>query len=594
MPTSSHPWRIVALLSAILLVLLAAACAGQSAAPPAAPKAAATEAPKAAAPAPTQAAPAAAKATDAPKAAAPAATTAPAAAPKATDAPKASAGTPQRGGAAVIAIDSDPETLNLGTTTGYSAGDVASKIYEGLVWLDTNFAPQPALAESWTISSDAKTYTFKLRSGVTWHDGKPFTSADVKYSFEEILGKFHPRSQALVKRIASIATPDAQTVVMTLADPYAPFLLQQTAFDAPILPKHVYDGQGDVLKNPANQQPVGTGPFKFAEWNRGSNLKLVRNENYWDKGKPYLDSLVFQIVPQGANRSTGLETGELDFVVDFYLPKTDVKRLQANDKLQPKRGQGFPAINFMTMNTANPALATKEARQAVAFAIDRKRMVDQAMGGIARPGRGPFGDGFKWLLNPDTDFDKLYPRDVAKAKTLLDGVNVKAGADGSRGKLRLVYDAARPQFGPMSQIIRENLKEIGFDVELQPVERAVMIQKVFADRDYDLTLQSYVSSGDPAIGYHRLYVTNTSKTQFLNPSGYSNAQVDGLLSKAAVTPDQATRAGLYKEASAILAADLPSLVLFDEEGVDFATKRLNGLWQSIDSRDRWGEVWMTK
>ncbi len=412
-----------------------AAAPAASATAPAAP--AATAAP--AAPAATKAAATTAPAAPAPSAAAPAATKAAAA----TTAPAAPAGPAVKGGTAVIAVDSDPETLNPGLSTGYVVGDVTAKIFNGLVWLDTNFAPKPSLAESWTISPDNLVYTFKLRSGVTWHDGQPFTSADVKYSFEEIVGKFHPRSQTLIKRIKSIETPDATTVVMTLNTAYAPFLLQMSVFETPILPKHLYDGKGDVPANPANLKPVGTGPFKFVEWTKGANIKVVRNENYFEKGQPYLDGIVFQIIPQATNRSTGLETGEVDFVVDFYLPKTDVKRLEANTNLVAKRGQGFPAIDFMMMNNQTKALSTKQARQAIAFAIDRQRIVDQAMNGIGRPGRGPFGDGFKWLFNDSTDYQKLYPRDVAKAKTLLDAAGVTADASGSRGKLRLVLDSAR-------------------------------------------------------------------------------------------------------------------------------------------------------
>ncbi len=503
------------------------------------------------------------------------------------------AATGAKGGTAVVAIDSDPDTLNLGATTGYSSGDVGAKIFNGLVWLDGTFTPQPSLATSWTISDDGKTYSFKLRSGVTWHDGKPFTSDDVKFTMEEILAKYHPRTMALMKRVKSVETPDPLSVVVTLSEPYAPYLLQQTVFDSPILPKHIFTGT-DILKNPASSKPIGTGPFKFVEWNRGSSIRLARNENYWEAGKPLLDGIVFQIVPQGANRSSGLETGEIDFVVDFYLQKSDVKRLESNPKLQPRRGQGTPAIDFITLNTKTAALATKEARQAVTLAVNRKRMVDQAMGGLARTGKGPFGDGFKLVYNPDTDYDKLYPYDVEKAKTLLDTAGVKAGADGSRGTLRLVYDSARPQFVSGAQLVKENLKLVGFNVELQPLERSVMIQKVFADRDFDLTFQSFSSSGDPAIGYHRLYLTNATKTQFLNASGYSNLKVDELLNKAAVTPKSEDRVKLYTEVQTILAADLPSIVLFDEEGVDFASKRLSGLWTSSDSRDRWDTVSLAK
>jgi peptide/nickel transport system substrate-binding protein len=122
----------------------------------------------------------------------------------------------------------------------------------------------------------------------------------------------------------------------------------------------------------------------------------------------------------------------------------------------------------------------------------------------------------------------------------------------------------------------------------------VMIQKVFLDWDYDLTLQSFVSSGDPAIGYHRLYVTTTTKAQFTNQTGYTNPTVDDLLNKAAITPNQKDRAPFYQQAQTILSADLPSLVLFDDEGVDFASKKLNGLFVGIDSRDRFDLVWMSK
>jgi peptide/nickel transport system substrate-binding protein len=145
-----------------------------------------------------------------------------------------------------------------------------------------------------------------------------------------------------------------------------------------------------------------------------------------------------------------------------------------------------------------------------------------------------------------------------------------------------------------AQIIRDNLRQVGLNVEIQPLERSVMIQKVFAERDYDLTLQSFVSSGDPSIGYHRLYLTNESRAQFVNATGYSNPKVDELLNKAAVTPGQAERAVLYREAQAILSDELPSLALYDEEeGIDFATKKLNNVWLAVDSRDRWGEVWLT-
>jgi peptide/nickel transport system substrate-binding protein len=566
-----HPLvTLRAILLGLLTLVWIGACASPapSAAPPAATTSAATPAP-------------AAKTTS-PASPVPAATAAPA-----NTAP--AGGTPRRGGTAVIVVDADPETLNPGITTSNVTGDIQAKVFEGLVWLDQNGAPQPALATSWQISPDGLTYTFKLRPNVKWHDGRDFTSADVKYTFEEILVKFHPRTSTTFKRLElKVDAPDPQTAVLTLKQPYAPLLIQMSVFETPIMPMHLYQGT-DPSTNPANQAPVGTGPFKFAAWNRGTNVKVVRNDQYWESGKPYLDSVIFQVVPQGPNRSTGLETGELDFVLDFYLPKADVGRLSGNTNLISKRGQGAPAIDFLMINLKHPVLANKQVRQALAFAIKRETQVQQAMGGLGRPGYGAFGDGFRWLVNPDVSYDKLYAFNADTAKQMLGSAGVPANTT-----LRLTYDAARPNFVAGAQIIKDNLRQVGVNVDLQPLERTVMIDKVFTQKDFDLTLQSYFSSGDPSIGYHRLYLTNTGSAPFVNASGYSSPQVDDLLARASTAPTQEERAPIYKQLETILNDDLPALILYDESGVDFATRKLNGLWTSIDSRNRWDMVWLSQ
>ncbi len=516
--------------------------------------------------------------------------TAPTPPPAGAGTPGGASGTPRRGGTAVVVTDGDPSTLNMATTTGNTPSDIGAKIFDGLLWLESregSFVPQPSLATSWTVSPDGTTYAFKLRPGVKWHDGRDFTSADVKFTYEEVLAKEHPRTLATLRRLAGIDTPDPLSVIVRLTEPYAPFLLQQTVFDSPILPKHLYEGT-DARNNPVNQRPVGTGPFKFAEWSRGSNVRLARNESYWEPGKPYLDGIVYPIVPQPANRANGLETGEIDFVVDFYLSKSDVPRLIANPRLQSKRGQGSPNIYFAMMNLRTPALAKPEARQALAFAINRQTIVQQAVGGFARVGNGAFGEGFKWLFNDEVSYARKYPFSVQRARDALSAAGVTGNIT-----LRCVYDSARAQLVATGQIIRDNLRQLGITVDLQPLETAVMVQKVFIDREFDLSLQSFTSSGDPAIGYHRLYVTTEARQQYTNATGYANPRVDELLARAATAVTPQERAPFYKELQAILNHDLPSLVLFEELGVDVASKKLNGLWTSWDSRDRWGDVWLS-
>lgn len=483
---------------------------------------------------------------------------------------------------AIIGIDADPPNLNLALTTDYATGDIGAKLFEGLIWLDRTWTPRPSLATAWSFTPDGKEYRFTLRQGVVWHDGQPFSAEDVVFTFTEVLAKFHPRTAGMLKNVgATVTAPDAHTVVITLAKAYAPFLVQMSVFEAPILPKHIYAGT-DIQTNPANQKPIGTGPYKHAATTRGSNVTLVRNEKWW--GTAGLDKLIFQIIPQPANRAAGLETGEIDSVVDFYLPKPDEPRLMGNKDLQFRKGINIPAVYFAMFNTTRGLFADVRARQALAHVIDRKRMVTQVMNGLARPGYGPFGDGFAWMLEPASAYDTLYKPDAEAAKSLL----AQAGYKGET--IRLVHDAARPQLRSAAAIIRDNLRAIGMNLEIIAPERSVQIDQVFTKHDFDITLQSYFSAGDPAIGYHRIYETNTSGRPLTNASGYSNKEVDTLLAEAATAPDRDKRATLYKKAQTILAADLPSLILFDEETADFATKRLTNLWPAIDARDQWGGV----
>ena len=489
-------------------------------------------------------------------------------------------------GTAVLAIDADPPTLNLGTTTDFAAGDVSAKILEGLVWLDPQYNPKPSLATAWTVSPDGKTYRFSLRPGVKWHDGKDFTSADVKFTLLEVVGKLHPRAAPVFKGLGvEVDTPDALTVVVRLQKPYAPLLSQMTVFDAPMLPRHLYEGS-NIGTNPANQKPVGTGPFKFGEWKRGASIKLVRNDQYWDGDKPFLESIIFQVIPQAANRVPALQTGEIDELLDFYTPKPEVPRILADKNLAPRRGVNIPAIYFLMFNTQSPLFSKIEARHAAALAIDRQRLVKQAMNGIARPGAGAFGDGFKWLFNDDVSYARKYPLDPARAKALFE----KAGAKPGGTTLRMPFDVSRAQMRAQSQIIQDNLRQIGIEVKLEPLERSVYYDRVFAKRDYDMMLGSYFSAGDPAIGYTRLYNSYTGTAPNTNASGYSNPKVDDLLARAATATDREARARLYKELQVILNEDLPTLVLFDEETVDTASKKLSGVFPALDARDQWAGV----
>jgi peptide/nickel transport system substrate-binding protein len=492
--------------------------------------------------------------------------------------------TPTAGGTAIVVLGSDPEHLNPGISTSYPIGAVAANIYSGLVRQRADGVPEGDLAESWTVSDDNLVYTFTLRAA-TFHDGTPVTSADVVFSMNEVLAPNHGRFITAYNQIASIEAPDASTVVITLKQPYAPLVGLLTVFDAPVLPKHLYEGT-DPLTNPANNEPVGSGPFEFSEWVRGERLEIVRNDDYFLESA-LLDRIIFRVVPQDVARSTALEVGEADLAWGFYLPPADLPRLEANPDLQVWRGITIPALYFVFINNTTPGLDDPLVRQALMHAVDRDQVVEQAQGGLGQAASGPFGAGFAYAYSESTDYRTLYPYDPDRARELL----AEAGVSGL--ELRFVYDSARGAFAAAAEIMRDQLGQVGITLQLEPVERAVMVERVY-NGDYDLSMQSFTSSGDPVIGYHRIYLTAAAGTPFVNATGYGNPDVDALLAEAASLADLDARAAVYDQALEILAAAVPTMVMFDELATEAAAASLRGMRTLLDQRDGLEFLWFAQ
>src|ERR1700716_3843875 len=217
---------------------------------------------------------------------------------------------PKRGGVINAVIQPEPPGLMLALVQNGPTQMVSGNIFEGLLRYTQNLEPLPGLAESWTVSDDAKTYTFKLKPGVTWHDGKPFTSADVLFSIE-MLKQTHPRGRNNMVQVDKIEAPDDLTVVFTLKQPFGPFLGIFEVGSLPMIPKHLYEGT-DYKTNPNNNAPVGTVPFMFKEWQKGSFIRLVKNPNYHVKGKPYIDEIYWQVIPDAAARPGPLQAPKGD------------------------------------------------------------------------------------------------------------------------------------------------------------------------------------------------------------------------------------------------------------------------------------------
>jgi peptide/nickel transport system substrate-binding protein len=500
---------------------------------------------------------------------------------------------PRRGGTLVFAIGANPETLNPAVTTGVEALAVACKMFNGLVYLDRDWNPRPELATSWTVTRDGLRITFELRPNVTWHDGQPFSSADVKFTMEQVLAKLHPRTRLAFANVEGVDAPDPLTVVVRFRKAYAPFLQQMTCQEAAILPRHVFEGT-DVLKNShSSDNPIGTGPFKWGRWVRGDFIEMVRNDHYFRGGMPYLDKVVAKIMPDAASRVLALESGDVDYIQSFFLLKQEVARLRKDPNLQVKQGTDLPGNFLLFFNTRNKPLDDKRVRQALTMGLNRAQLLEQAVFGLGSVGKSAIHVGLRWASDPSVDYTKRYPYDPVRANALLDEAGYRRGADGSRFRLRLAYNAAQAGFQAMAEIARDNWKALGVEVALEPAEFQVVLEKVFVKPDFDVSLQPYTTAGDPAIGIARAYVTMNEGRPFTNPTGYSNPKLDDLFARAATVPARDERRKLYFEAQRIIADDLPTVNLIDRTEVDAARAGLRGLWQSAEPYDEWERVWWT-
>jgi len=482
-------------------------------------------------------------------------------------------GAPQRGGTLVQVIGSDPGHLMTGTTSATSIGIVSRHIYQSLIRFDFDFNPVPELATSWDVSADHLTYTFRLVENAVWSDNVPFTSADVKFSYEEISGKYHPRTSTFVKGyLASIETPDDHTVVFKLKSEYGPFMgfMSRSFLSGDIFPKHIWEGStasvDALMANPAALQPIGTGPFVLKEWAKGDHLTLVRNDLYWGKDQPYLDRIVYRIMPDSVSRVLALEKGEIDLITQSQMPYSEVARLKQNPNIyipmNPTGHEAAAAFMYLFFNTKRAPFDNVLVRQGIAHAINRDMLIERAVYGMAFPVTGPIPKSFAWAYNPDVH---KYPYNVTKANELLDQVGYPRKADGTRFQTTWLYNPEEFDHAKVAELAIQMLKDVGIDAKLRPMEEAAMEETFFVNWDFDLCALDAGTFFDPELGVRRMYDgTQATHRPYTNPTGYNNPVVNDLFDKAARSIDHDVRGPYYKQLSAILMDDLPIFQLYEK------------------------------
>jgi peptide/nickel transport system substrate-binding protein len=447
---------------------------------------------------------------------------------------------PVSGGTLKVGLQADPAQLDPSLTQLTAAWHIIEHVYETLVTYDAGLNPIASLAESWDISPDGITYTFHLRQGVTFHNGRPLIATDVKYSYERVLdpATASPSSSELAS-VAKIDTPDDATVVITLKAADASFLAKVMGNAGYIVPQEVVEENGDL-----NQVMVGTGPFTFNSYVPNTEVILDKNTAYWDPGKPYLDGVHFLIAAEDTSRTTALTSGTVDFIE--YAPVKDLPIFEGDDSIVVAGDQNTN-IRYMGINVSREPLNKLEVRQALAKAIDRGPIIDSAVFGAGTPTVAIFPPTY-WAGGEY----EIPAQDIEGAKALLATAGVPDGFPTviqSWSEYSFLSNAA--------VVIQEQLRQIGVEAELDLQESATYIDNYFKG-NFDLSVTGTSSYVDPNDVIQGNFGTGESQ----NGSQYSNPEVDALIAQGVAVTDQTERAAIYNQIQAILLQDLPWINLF--------------------------------
>ncbi len=423
-----------------------------------------------------------------------------------------------------------------------------ANVFEGLTRIGPSGEVLPALAESWTISDDGKVYTFKLHKGVKFHDGSDFDAEDVKFSLDRARAPDSVNAQkGLFAAIDTVEVIDPETVQVTLKHPQGAFLYNMGWGDAVIVAPESADRN--------KEKPIGTGPFRFDHWAKGSAVTLVKSDNYW--GDPVaLDKVEFRFIPDAAAAVPAVLSGDVQAFP--FFPADAVSQVEGNPQLKVVIGS-TEGETILAMNNKKPPLDNLKVRQAISYALDREAIIDGASGGLGQP----IGSHVSPSSKAYVDLTGRYPHDAAKARELLKEAGFE---NGFKTTLKLPPPAYARDGG---QIIASQLRNVGIEADIIPVEWAQWLDQVFTKKDYDLTIVSHTEPNDIDIYSRPDYYFN-----------YQNPEFNKVIEELNLTSDEATRNSLLAKAQNILADDAVVGFLFELPKVGVWDAKLSGLWEN--------------
>lgn len=452
----------------------------------------------------------------------------------------------------VIGMTLEPNGLDPTAGAASAIAEVVQyNVFETLTRINSDGSVAPLLAESWTVSHDNRSYTFKLRRNVKFHNGEPFSSESVRYSFERAAAANSTnKDKAVFAGIARIETPDADTVVLRLKEPNPDFLFQLGQATAIIVEPR------SAATNAT--QPVGTGPYRIQNWAKGSSIVLARWDGYRDPGKAKIARATFRFISDPAAQVAALLSGDVD-----AFPRVTAARSLGQFRSDPRFAVqigGSRAKTILAINNRKKPLDDVRVRRAIAAAIDRKAVIEGAVDGFGTPIGSHYVPGALGYV----DTTGINPFDPNKARALLKEAGVQL-------PLQLSLKLPPPPYARQGgEVIAAQLAKVGIVARIENVEWAQWLSGVFGNRDYDLTIVSHVEPFD---------LVNFTKDSYY--WGYDSPAFKALYAKIGLTEDPKERARLLGDAQRMIAQDAVAAYLFQPQLITVSNAKLKGLWKDM-------------
>jgi peptide/nickel transport system substrate-binding protein len=473
----------------------------------------------------------------------------------------------------VIGVSGDPQNWDPIDTFLLDWSTIGTSVFEGLVDRNLDLEIQPGLAESWEYLDD-KTLQFKLRQGVTFHNGEPFNAEAVKFTFDRLLGEEGQKGPQYSNytSIDSVEVVDEFTVNMKLKSQDPVLLTKLAGYGAVIVPPKYIAEKGDEH---FNNNPVGTGPFKMTGYKRDQEVVLEKNPEYWKEGLPKLDKVVFKVIPEASTRLAELQTGKIDVMKRVEVAQADTVKESGFLELQEV---GTPTAFSLRFDTAKKPLDKKEVRQAINYAVDKEAIINEILGGYGKP-ISTFQSELSFGNNPDLE---PYPYDPEKAKELLKEAGVSEGTE-----LDLFIPGNDGNFKEIAQIVSFYLEEVGLKVNINSVDNTTLISDLIPNGNAGHMYRQ--GWGGWTLDFDNTAYLMYHEGEQWNPS-FKDEKVEELLAAQRATVDQKEREKIFKELTEVLYDLAPELNLYSAVDLYAVNKRVQNFQPPHEDRMRLEEV----